>query len=348
MLPYLIVAIFSVCFVYVQDKSLQSRSVALPLFTLTILASVRDYTIGTDAKVYTRYFRYPFNHYPFTFDPDVEKGYQFLVMVTRSIYNEYFFYFVIMSVICVLPVLWVLKKRSPDYTLSIYIYITFGMYFALYNQIRQAIAMGICFFAMKYLVERNLIKYVIFIVVACQFHISAVLMLGFFFLSHAKFRIELKVLSTFLIGLIATPLVIAHMAASNDRYEHYTEAATNGRNGLMTVALYVIIALAVYVFGRKMRQENKEYKIIECIYLCGIAALLPVTMLGTDPAGPQRIAQYFVYYLMLILPLLLKKINNNLITAIFCTCAFAYFVMMISSNIAGIYPYKLNDVFDIL
>ncbi|MDE1189085.1 MAG: EpsG family protein, partial [Pantoea sp.] len=338
MLPYLIVTFFCVLFVYVQDKTLKSRAVILPLATLTFLAAIRDYTVGTDAKVYTRDFRFPFNHYPLTLNPDVEKGYQLLAMLVRGIYNEYYFYFMIMALVCIFPVLMVLKKRSQNYSMSLYIYITFGMYFALYNQVRQAIAMGICLFALKYLVEKKTLKYALFILVACQFHVSAAVMLVFYFLSNANFRVEFKVVLTFLIGVIATPLIVAQMAAGNARYEHYTEEATNGRNGLMTVLLYVVIAIAIYILGKKIRYVDREYSVMECSYLCGIAALLPVAMLGTDPAGPQRVAQYFVYYLMLLIPIILKKVNNKLVSAIFCVCALSYFVMMIMSNIAGIYP----------
>lgn len=347
MLIYLLAAIFCVSFVYIQDKALSGRSVIFPLLVLTLIAALRDYTIGTDAKSYTRDFRFPFNHYPLTLNPDVEKGYQILAMWVRGIDNDYSFYFFIMALVCVFPVLWVLKKRSPDYTLSLYIYITFGLYFALYNQVRQTIAMGICFLALKFLVEKKPLKYSICIAIACQFHISAALMLVFYFLCHAKVRLEFKVLGTFLCGMFSTSLIITMMAAGNERYQHYTEGATNGRNGLMTVVLYVLIAIAIYIFGKALRRENIEYRVMECSYLCGIAALLPVTMLGTDPAGPQRIAQYFVYYLMLILPIIINEINNKLITAAFSLCALVYFIMLISSNIGGIYPYVLNDAFTI-
>ncbi|MBP2156284.1 EpsG family protein [Erwinia rhapontici] len=347
MLPYLIVALLSVFFVYIQEESLKSRGVILPLFLLALMASIRDYTIGTDSYVYTRYFRFPFSHYPLTFDPDIERGYQLLVMITRDIYSEYFFYFIIMALVCIIPVLLTLKMRSVNYSLSLYIYVTFGLYFALYNQVRQTIAMGICFLSMRFLVEKRFLTYALLILFASQFHISAVLMLAFYFLCHWTVRIEYKVISTFLTGLIATPLIIAHMAANNVRYEHYTEGSANGKNGLMTVTLYVLIAMAVYVLGKKIRKENREYSCIECIYLCGIAALLPVTMLGTDPAGPQRVAQYFVYYLMLIIPLILDKINNKMVTIMFCFFAFTYFILMIYSNLGGIYPFKINDVFNV-
>lgn len=347
MLPYLIVTMFSVFFVYIQNKSLGSRGVFLPLFLLTSLASVRDYTIGTDSHVYTRYFRFPFNHYPLTLDPEVEKGYQLLVMMIHGISDDYFFYFVVMSLISILPVLLILRKYSVNYTLSIYIYITFGLYFAFYNQVRQAIAMGICFLALRFLVEKRFIVYTLFILVAMQFHISAVMMLVFYFLCHAKFRIELKMVGTFLTGLIATPVIIARMAINNSRYEGYTEGATNGKNGLMTVALYVMIAIVIYLLGKKHRKESVEYSCIECIYLCGISALIPVTMLGTDPAGPQRVAQYFVYYLMLIFPILLKRINNKIISFAFCFFSAMYFLLIILSNLGGIYPFKFNDAFNI-
>lgn len=347
MLPYLIASCLCFCFICVQQKTLRSRAVVIPLAILTLPAALRNYTVGTDSVVYSREFRFPYRHYSFEWNPEIEKGYQWVIMLLKSLHSDYAVYFMTMAVLCIAPVLLVLKKRSPHYFLSVYVFVTFGLYFALYNQVRQAIAMGICFIAIKYLVEKKAVKYALLIALASQFHISALLLLGFYFLCHLRVRLELKVAAIFLIGLSVTSLVIAFMAAGNGRYQHYTLAAASGKNGLMTVLLYVAIALGLYIYGRKLRKRSEEYRVLECSYLCGIAALIPVAMLGTDPAGPQRIAQYFVYYLMLLIPMVLKEINRRWLTLCFCLGAYAYFLLLMANNIGGIYPWKINDAFNL-
>ena len=348
MLPYIITLFLVYFWVVAEYKILNRKTIIFPLVVLVILAAMRYYEIGTDANVYTRYFRFPSNSYAFQFDPDVETGYQYLVYLVHEMYSDdYSLYFFVVAILSIFPVIYTLKSKSVDYPLSIYIYITFGIYMAMYNQIRQCIAMGICFFATKYLLNKNFIKYFIAILIASQFHVTASLMLVFYFVCHNKLRIEYKIIPIILSSAVAAPLLIAHMALNNSRYEHYTEEASKGKNGLLTVILYVAIAFFFYVAGRRLRKENSEYKIYECMYLCGVALLLPVAMLGTDPAGPQRIIQYFLYYVMLMFPIVFKKINNNPIYISFLVVSFIYFVLMIASNIAGVYPYQLNPIFDL-
>ncbi|WP_413725049.1 EpsG family protein [Sodalis sp. RH16] len=348
MYPYIIVLMVVSLWVGLEEKTINKRAIIIPLLMLMLLATIRYYSVGTDAEMYSRYFRFPFNKFAYQFDPDVERGYQYLVVIIREIYNDYFFYFFIMSIVCIFPVLFFLKEKSVNYTLSVYIYITFGLYFTLYNQIRQSIAMGICFYATKYLLKKEFIKFAMFIIIAAQFHVTALIMLGMYFLCHFKLRIELKALMTFLVGVIAAPAIIAHMALNNSRYEHYTEQVSGGSHGMFTVGLYALIAIFIYIYGKQIREDDNDYKIYECLYICGVSALFPIAMLGTDPAGPQRIVQYFVFYIMLILPIIfLRKLNNIIVYTLFIVLSFSYFIMMISSNIAGIYPYKINPVFDL-
>ncbi|MEX9823098.1 EpsG family protein [Raoultella planticola] len=348
MFPYITALILTYSWVLIENNTINRRSILVPLLILVTLASIRYYGVGTDAEMYTRYFRFPFNSYTFQFDPDVESGYQYIVYLIRTLYSDdYALYFLFMAMICVFPVLYTLKKHSYDYPLSVYIYITFGLYFALYNQVRQGIAMGICFFATKYLLRKEIIKYGLLVLIASQFHITALVMLGMYFICHFKLRIEYKVLIISLAGAILAPLLIAHMALKNSRYEHYTEEATGGSHGLLTVGLYVLMAVFFYFFGRKLRESNSDYKIYECMYICGVAALLPVAMLGTDPAGPQRIVQYFLYYIMLIFPMIFERINKKWIYILFLIMALVYFLLMIASNIAGVYPYQINPMLEI-
>lgn len=348
MFPYVAVLFIVYSWVSAEYKILNRKSIFFPLFILVLLATMRYYSVGTDSIIYTTYFRFPANNYTFQFNTEVETGYQYLVYMLQKLYSaDYILYFCIVAILSVVPVLYTLMRKSLNYPLSLYIYITLGFYLTMYNQIRQCIAMGLCFFATKFLLEKKFFNYFLIIIIASQFHITALLMLAFYFLCHNRLRIEFKIIPILFCSAVIAPLIIARMALNNSRYEHYTEAASNGSNGLLTVILYVLIALFFYLFGRKLRKENEEYRIYECMYLCGVALLLPVAMLGTDPAGPQRIIQYFLHYVMLMFPIVLQKMNSRVVSFVFMLILFFYFILTIANNIGGIYPYKLNPVLNL-
>src|SRR5690606_19464441 len=92
--------------------------------------------------------------------------------------------------------LFVIKRFSNNYILSVFIYITFGFYTFLFNGLRQGIAMAVCFLALPYLINKNKLKYFLLIVIASLFHTSAWVMLPFYFLVHMKLRLEYKMLIT--------------------------------------------------------------------------------------------------------------------------------------------------------
>ena len=107
---------------------------------------MRYYSVGTDSKIYTTYFRFPANNYTFQFNTEVETGYQYLVYMLQKLYSaDYILYFCIVAILSVVPVLYTLMRKSLNYPLSLYIYITLGFYLTMYNQIRQCIAMDFVF-----------------------------------------------------------------------------------------------------------------------------------------------------------------------------------------------------------
>ncbi|HBX1657915.1 TPA: EpsG family protein, partial [Klebsiella quasipneumoniae subsp. similipneumoniae] len=100
-----------------------------------------------------------------------------------------------------------------------------------------------------------------------------------YFVCHVNVKLEIKLLSAFLISLIGSSFIINILAESNDRYSNYTSAMTKNGSGLYTVAFYVIIASFIYLFGGQERKVNKDYNCFEQLLLCGVMALIPIAAL---------------------------------------------------------------------
>jgi hypothetical protein len=346
MLPYIFVLIVIISTIYVGQKSIKYKDIYFPIFILTIFSGIRDYTIGTDTVVYVRDFRNSLDYNYYFFDPNIEYGYQYLVYTILKFTNEYHWYLLSVALISVGLMIYSIRKYSTDYILSVYIYITFGFYTFLFNTVRQAIALAILFYGIKFFLEKKLIKYLAVVFVASLFHISAWIMIPFYFIVHFKFKVEIKAILIFISSAILSSMVIQYMSVSNQRYEQYTQESEHA-GGYLLLFFYSFIALFLYIFGKRLRVNNKNYSLLEQLYFCGLMFVLPIALLGTDPSGPQRVLYNFSVYLILLIPMILRdQFNKSIYLGLFYILAFIYF-MMITYSLYGIYPYVLNDVFRI-
>lgn len=339
---YLIVLFFVMFWIVLEKISLNRKAIFVPYLFLVLFASFRDYTVGTDSENYTRPFRLNLSADNFIFNPNIEYGYQALVYsILKLGLNSYHFLFFLTTSIYLFCILFTLKKYSHNYILSVYVFVTFGFYTFFFNILRQGLAIAICFAGIKFLIEKNFFKYFLVVAFASLFHISAWIMLLLYFIVHIKVDLKYKVLFLLFISYIVSSVFINYLAESNIRYEAYTEESDKS-GGYFSTIFYMLIAAFIYIY-RKFLDNDKEFSIIEQIYFCGLAFMLPLLLLGTDPSGPQRIIYYFSFYLMLIIPYILNKLNL-IFSFVFIFLSLIYFYL-ITIKLFGIYPYKIASNF---
>lgn len=73
------------------------------------------------------------------------------------------------------------------YRLSVLFYFVTGVYFDAYNGLRQYIAVSICFYAMKYILNKDAKRYFLAVLIAFLFHKSALFFVPVYFLQYLKF-----------------------------------------------------------------------------------------------------------------------------------------------------------------
>ncbi|MDY7210186.1 EpsG family protein, partial [Acinetobacter baumannii] len=148
-----------------------------------------------------------------------------------------------------------------------------------------------------------------------------------------------------LFSFLVSKFAIEFLSSSNDRYEHYTQTADNA-GGYWTLLFYSLLAIIFYFVGSKIRNVNSEYNILEQFFICGIALVLPLALLETDPSGPQRLLYYFTWFVVLLLPIVLNKINSFFINILVIAFFLLYFYLT-TSRFADLNPYIMNDFFRI-
>ena len=345
MTPYLFILGLVIFWAYLEKITLNRKAFWVPLLLLSIFAGVRSNRVGTDSGAYTSLFQSKLNTEYYKFSADVEVGYQYFEYFLLKFTYQYYWLFLITSFIICLCYLIIIKRFSRDYIFSIFLFVTLGFYTFFFNGLRQGMAMAVCFLALPYLINKNKLKYFFLIIIASLFHTSAWIMLPFYFLVHIRFRLEYKILITFLSSFLISGLLISYLAEENSRYEGYAQVSESS-GGYILLIFYFILGLSVYFLGKKERFLNHNYKIFEQLYLCGLFFMIPIALLGTNPSGPQRILNYFTPMLIFLIPILISKFKTNFVLYIFSILMIIFFYLT-TSRFSNLTPYALNPIFEV-
>lgn len=344
MFPYLLLLGSVMFWIFLEKKSLNRNAFWVPFFVLVFFSSIRSYLVGTDTGNYTSDFRNLLDSNYYIFRSDLEYGYQLLEYVVLKFTHNYFWLFFVSSVIVVGSYLYIFRKKSEDYFLSVIIFISFGFYLFYFNGLRQGIAMAIAAFGTPYLINKHFVKYALIILLASSFHKTALIMFLFYFIIHLKFKIEFKMLAVFLGSFLLSSIVIEYLASTNERYSSYAEVSESA-GGYLTLFFYSFISIFLYIFYKKYKINNPEYYVLLQLILYGVLFLIPVSLLGANPSGPQRLLFYFVWVISLLIPIVIRKINNKFIYFIFILLALIYYTMIL--GFSNLMPYRLNEIFRI-
>lgn len=345
MIPYLILLLFVSFWIFIEEKSLNRKAVFVPFLSLAFFCSLRSHLVGTDTGAYTSDYRNGLSSEYYVFRTDIEYGFQLLNYFTLKFTHNYFWLFFISSIIILFSYLFVFKKRSDNYLLSVFIFITFGFYTFYFNGLRQGLAMAIAALSVPYLIEKNIIKFLFLTIIAYFFHKSALIMLLFYILINWGIKLEYKIILIFMTSLLFSGMGIQYLASVNDKYSGYSEVSDHA-GGYLTIFLYFIIGIFIYCYMRLYRNYNENFFKLFQLYFLGVVFLIPVAMLGSDASGPQRLLFYFVWPLTLLIPKVLKDFNNILLYILFVVFSFFYFCMVILSY-SNLVPYHINDFFRI-
>lgn len=344
MLPYLLVISFIVFWVILEEKSLNRKSVWLPLIVLSLFAGMRSFVVGTDSETYTRKFTSQLDVSYFVFKDGTEIGYQFLEYSLLRLTDNYFWLFFTTALIIVYCYLKIIRKYSENYWLSVFLFLTLGVYTFFFNGLRQGLAMAIFALGTPYLLEKRVIPYVLICLFASLFHTTALFMIPFYFLVNLKFRVFYKILLTFLGSLLISGSLVSYLSSFNERYESYG-AVSEAAGGLLILGFYTIILIFIYIIGQvyKIREEN--FLKLYTLYATGVVFIIPLALLGRNPSGPQRLITYFTWLLVLLLPTVLKRINSIYITALTVIFVLFYFILT-TSKFSNLTPYIINPIFE--
>jgi transmembrane protein EpsG len=264
-----------------------------------------------------------------------EFGFNLLQMLLQQVsYDPQLLVFIVALITNVLLLL-VLYKYARLFELSIYVYITSGLFLVSMNGIRQFLAAAIAFAATKYIFSNNWIKYIVVILLAATIHQSALILIPIYFIVRRK----AWTYQTYILLSVAVILVIGFSQFSealftvikDTKYSEYKDYELHGANYLRVVVTAVPIVFAY--FGReKLRKIFPDSDYVVNMSLINLVFML----ISTQQWIFARFSIYFGLYNLILIPWVVELFVSKEQKLIYYAILVCYFIFYFYESVISL------------
>ncbi|HHX70771.1 MAG TPA: EpsG family protein [Gallicola sp.] len=298
MIPFFVLSIIILFLSFVKRDKQLYLFIALGLI-LIIIAGFRTESVGTDTINYSVFFERIKNHGSIP----VEPGWVMLNKLVQFIGADYSFFMAFVSVITLLPLLFIFYKNSENPILSLFFYYSLYIYFYSFNISRQVLAVSIVLIAIILLIKNKKILFLIFLTLAALFHISALIALPLFFIDKIPNKTIVYISGigiAFIIGVFLTETLSNYLIRISS-YSGYLEANVFGN--VLGNAMYLILLNAFFIFVLLTITKR------DILFKMFFAYFILANLLARIPFG-GRVLLFYSIFLTLFLPYYLH--NNKI------------------------------------
>ena len=269
-----------------------------------------------------------------------DKGFTVLNVLLKIIVgNHVQVYFGVIAAICLLCVVWVYKKYSCNFLMSMFLFIASSDYIQwTHNGIRQFLAVSIIFAATDWLLQKKYIRYILLVLAASTIHASALLMIPVCLVVQGKpwnwkmvvYLAAVLVASSF--GDYMTNLIAGFMEDSQYSSEVDQFLSTEGTNILRVLVFSVPPLMALIFRKRIILAENPVINLSVGMSIASMGMFIVASY--TSGLFMGRIPIYFSLYNYILLPWIIESVFNErsakLIYAVVIACYLLYYFYQVS------------------
>lgn len=328
---------------------------------LLFFMAARANTVGVDTKYYYSVFA-QFRNIPW------KKTFSATLYSSESLTNSFSFRFevgyrlinqllscfthtpqaitILNSILVIVPLYYVIKENSPTMMLSIWLYITLGIYQSEMNITRNAIAVLICYMALQWVKAKKPTKYVVCVLLASTIHQTALLLLPIYWLVHYvrlnKKRITFLIVSFAFVGLNLS--FVAHKISFLLPYQY--ARYLSGKSFSISSVLVGVFSAVLLLVVRYFMSDAEWTQATQALPIGTWMFTLNMCFFGINlgmEAG-ARLAALFGPYAICYLPQMITQIQNKrrryLATIFVFGASFLQYVIRLKiNNIGGTMPY---------
>lgn len=244
---------------------------------------------------------------------------------------------VILALLHSIPVLYVFRKYSRDYLLSLYLFVATGCHIAwMMNGLRQFLAVSIIMAATSLIFKKKYILLLGVILLATTVHTSAILMLPVVIIAQGKpwnrKTMIFSGIAIIMMYVFSQNMEIMDSMLENTEYAGtMTNAAQMGDDGTNPIRVLVSSIPTLLAFLGRRSIENDDDPVINlCVNMSVITTGLYLVSMVTSGIMVGRLPIYTSLYSYVLMPYLVKRIfkpeSSKMVTIGMVFFYFAYYL----------------------
>ncbi len=343
-LAYVLALFFAFLFAYTSEKLSNKKDkvffYSLAFIVIVFFCGLRFF-VGNDYIGYYNNFK-TISIYNLSF---IEQLWEpAIYLLTQFFKNSKIGYFFFLFTCTLITYIFIFKALIYNKILKwgIFFIFTLGFLIMANDQVRQAVALSIFLFSIKYIEQNNFKKYLIWILIASLFHYSAIGLIFVFFLKNIKFNsflwvlliilsyvgFQLGVFYNLIFALIEKIPFYGEIYLKNERFFDIDQSGSG-----LSILFKTIVSLFVAFFFNKIKKP-----IPATLFLYG--SILANISVGFMPI--ERFSYYLVYANIIVLPLFFKNDFTKLFIKGFSAIIFIYFLIVSYYGLEkhGAVPYR--------
>lgn len=291
----------------------------LPLF---IVAAIR-WDVGTD---FEKVYEYGFNLIIANGEqPRWEWGFSFLIKMIALFTDKCQWMFAGTAFVFCFFTYKAIYDSSKNICQSIFLLMITTFYFFSLNGIRQAIAIAIFLYSIKYIKQKKLLSYILVIFLASSFHTIALIFIPLYFICNIKIPPK-KGIIIIAASFISAPFVgsIFQFIMSKTRYVSYFGSVYDVQD---TPYVHILINTVITIIGYycyNQNSNNRSYNIFMNIQLIGTI----FTIFSGSILIAERIILTFESAQILFIPEILYSEDNVLIKNMIRIAVYSMFIFI--------------------
>lgn len=304
-----ILIVIFITWIIIEKIKMKNRKIwflRIAFIELFLFLALRAIDVGTDLKNYVPFFQW-YGEWPWSkvFYLEIEPSYALYNKIIATIfYNEQFF-LIVTAAVCLIGVYFFIKNNSKDYLMSIFLYITLNFYIFLFSGLRQAIAISIVLFGFGFIKKGNIVKFLLTVLFAATFHISALIFIPAILIAYKKLtpRYVLTVSILSVLFLIFKEPILQFV--TQFVYKGYTIKSESEGYGYL-ILLIGIFAVA-YFLKKYVLKVDKE----DIIWYNLFFVTIPLQIFATAQGNVARLVMYYSLSSIMLIPNVIENIKEQ-------------------------------------
>ena len=323
MITTFLIGLISVLFAYISGITNQTKYLLISFVILLVFLSLR-YDFGNDYMAYFEIYD-DINDTSWSEVKDVsgigalgetmEFGFIYLLKFFTVFSDFFFFIFANSLLLCAAYFLLIKKYVSLNYAwMGVFLFVFDpNLMLVELSALRQTLAI-ICFlFSIQYLIKRNVVKYIICILIASSFHYSAIILLPLYFAFSPKPVLRLEpfiYIGLYLFLLLFGEVLLHPIEAFTNTYlpkylGYVTDAEKANIESGYGLILYSFVYLVLLLFAKRDTEADRVMYRIVAIFMILTPLSLILNML-------TRMTFYLEPALVVVIPQMLSITTNRL------------------------------------